>query len=82
MKYKLTPRKVEHEPIVPVRDGKTPTWVVSCLDCAFSHDAHGAEAQDAIDSIAPRHQAGHKLIARSINYDEGWPTSGHPLYHR
>lgn len=64
----------QHEPIVPVRDGHAPTFVVSCLDCGFSHDAHGPTAEDAVVAIQPTHQVGHRLIAMPQNY------STHPLY--
>lgn len=76
------------------REGVPPGWVVSCLDCPFSHDAHGLDANDAISTIAPSHQRGHRLHAQPIDYSEGWPrdgrplagvppsVGGHPLYHR
>lgn len=93
-KYPGRPRHVKHEPIVAAQKGQPPAWVVSCLDCQFSHDAHGLDGAEAISTIAPTHQRGHRLVAQSIDYGEGWsrdgrplagvPPSvgGHPLYHR
>lgn len=90
--YPGKPREHQQEPIVPAKDGQPPAWVVSCLDCGFAHDAHGLTAGDAVKAIAPNHQDGHRLIARSIDYTAGWErpgrpfagvaasTGGHPLY--
>lgn len=76
-------RQVQSGPIVPLKDGQPPAWVVACLDCGFSHDAHGRSADDAVKAVAPSHEPGHKLIARAINYESGWGEDGtkpHPLY--
>lgn len=64
----------EYAPIVPARQGHAPAFVVSCVDCGFSHDAHGDTAEDAISSVAPTHHAGHRLIAWTTDY------ATHPLY--
>ena len=70
----MTERQHHHEPITPKRAGAFPGFVVSCLDCAFSHDAHGLSAEDAVKALAPTHQAGHRLYAVPVDY------STHPLY--
>lgn len=67
-------RHVEHEPITPAKDHMPPNFVVACLDCGFSVDAHGLAADDAVLSVSPWHAAGHQLIARAVDYSE------HPLY--
>ncbi|MES2211513.1 MAG: hypothetical protein V4515_15215 [Chloroflexota bacterium] len=72
----MKPRQFTSEPIVPLKNGQPPQWVVACLDCGFAHDAHGRSAWDAIASVAPNHQADHKLIAREVNYT----AESHPLY--
>ena len=83
MSFAPKPRQIESAPIVPLRNGQPPAWVVSCLDCGFSHDAHGLSADDAVRAIAPTHQEGHKLIARAVDYTTGYGggrTRPHPLY--
>jgi len=51
--------------------------VVACVECTFSHDAHGIDADDAIKAVAPTHAEGkHKMVARAVDY------SAHPLYER
>ena len=69
------PSKHQSEPIVPAKEGRPPAFVVACLDCEFSHDAHGLTAEDAVKSIAPSHQTTHRLIARSVDYTTGWPEN-------
>ena len=79
----MTQHPQQHEPIVPMKDGKPPGFVVACLDCEFSHDAHGLTAEDAVKAIAPAHQTGHRLIARPVDYTTGWGPQGtapHPIY--
>lgn len=78
-------RELHQEPITPLDDGKAPTWVVACLDCEFSCDAHGISGDDAVVAIAERHQKGHRLIARQIDYSTGYGRNfdePHPLYHQ
>lgn len=67
-------RRGLHVPITPKVGGRVPAFVVACLDCPFCVDAHGQDAEEAVLSVAPSHQAGHRLIARDVNYAE------HPLY--
>ncbi len=78
------PRQGQHEPITPMRAGQPPTWVVACLDCGFSVDEYGQTAEDALQSVAPRHEASHALIARPVDYTTGYgehKDEPHPLYH-
>lgn len=91
--YLGRPRHGHHEPITPTKDGQAPAWVVACLDCDWAADAHGLTSEDAVKAMTSVHQAGHRLVARSIDYSEGWQrpgqplagippsTVGHPLYH-
>src|SRR5882672_8206067 len=68
---------ITHEPIVPAIDGQPPGFVVACLDCEFACDAHGLDAEDAVQSVVPTHASGqHRMIARPVSYAE------HPLYER
>ena len=67
-------RQGQYDPVTPSRGGIPPGWIVSCLDCQFSSDEHGETAEAAIQQVAPRHDATHKLIARSVDY------TLHPLY--
>lgn len=80
-KFKGAPRQHTHAPVVAPRDGEPPAFIVVCLagGCGFAHDAHGLTAEDAVKSIAPTHQSGHKLIARQIDYTKGWERPGRPL---
>ena len=76
-------REGQHEPIEPLREGQPPGWIVSCLDCSFSHDEHGLTASDAIMACAARHENGHKMIARAMDYTTGYGEhrdEPHPLY--
>ncbi len=74
-----TPRQHDAAPIVPLKDGSPPGWIVACLDCGFAHDAHGLSANDAVLSIAPSHEPDHRLVARPIDYTQGWERGGKPL---
>ena len=79
----MTGHPQQHDPVTPLENGQRPTWVVACLDCEFSHDAHGAAAEDAIQALAANHQPGHRLIARPVDYSTGWGPQGtapHPIY--
>jgi hypothetical protein len=67
-------REGQHGPVTPPKDGQPPGWIVMCLDCGFSVDAHGASAPDAIQSVGPRHERTHKLIATAADY------AAHPRY--
>jgi hypothetical protein len=81
--FAATPRQIQSAPIVPLKAGQPPAWVVMCLDCGWSHDAHGLGADDAVKALAPQHQEGHHLIARAIDYTTGWGperNQPHPLY--
>ena len=67
-------RQGQHEPIVPMRDGQAPGWVVRCRDCDFAHDAHGTTAAEAVNAVRPTHAPGHFLYAQMVTYTD------HPLY--
>lgn len=74
-------RRTLTEPITPVRDGRAPTWIVSCPVCGFRHDAHGASKADAIREV--KHEPSHPLDATPVDYATGWGQNGaesHPLY--
>jgi hypothetical protein len=73
------PRHGRHEPITPAQGGRPPAWVVACLDCPFACDAHGLNAEDAVKAIAPIHERTHRLIARAVDYTQGWSRPGQPL---
>lgn len=78
-------RQIRYDPITPMRDGQPPGFVVSCLECGFSVDAHGATASDAVQAVAPSHDSRHHLIAQPVNYQTGYgsaATDPHPLYRR
>ena len=77
------PRQIEPGPIVPLKDGQPPSWVVRCLDCSWAHDAHGRSAAEALAAIGLQHQPGHRLTAQEIDYGTGWGPAGdkpHPMY--
>ncbi len=67
-------RQGQYEPIVPLREGQAPAWIVSCRMCSFAHDAHGATEAEALQSIQPLHERDHTLVARSVDY------AAHPIY--
>lgn len=76
-------RHVTHQPLTPRRDGQPPRFVVSCLDCGFSRDAHGQDAGDAVLAVAPSHDRTHRLTAQPTDYTTGYGEQGtdpHPLY--
>lgn len=81
----MTPiaRHVGHEPIVAKRGTTPPEWVVSCLDCGFSVDAHGVDGEEAVRAVAPSHDRRHTLLAVAMDYTTGYGPEGtdpHPLY--
>lgn len=67
-------RQVHHTPIVPATEAGPPAFVVACLDCEWSQDAHGADAGDAVRAVAPSHDRNHHLVARAVDY------GSHALY--
>ena len=78
-------RQGQHEPIVPMKDGKPPAWVVRCLEagCGFAHDAHGATPEEAAASIRATHVPSHTLYVEPARYHEpvwGPIQTRHPLY--
>ena len=78
-------RESLHDPITPEKGGKPPGFIVACLDCEFSVDAHGLTAEDAVKAVAPRHEESHHLIARPVNYTTGYGADKkdpHPLYRK
>lgn len=78
-------RDILSEPITPTVAGKPPQFIVACLDCEFSVDAHGLSEEDAVKAVAPSHAAAHRLIARPVDYTVGYgpdKSQPHPLYGR
>ena len=78
-------REILSEPITPAVDGKPPAYIVACLECEFSVDAHALTAEDAVKAVAPSHAPTHHLIARAVDYTQGYgldKTAPHPLYGR
>ena len=81
----MKPREILSGPITPAVGGKPPAFVVTCLDCEFSVDAHGLSAEDAVKTVAPTHEPTHHLIAQPVDYTAGHgqdKTEPHPLYGR
>lgn len=78
-------REILSEPITPAVGGTPPAFVVACLKCEFSVDAHALSAEDAVKAVAPTHEPTHLLIARPVDYTTGYgtdKTAPHPLYGR
>lgn len=76
-------RQTVSGPIVPLKNGVPPNYIVGCKTCGASWDAHGRTAWDAIQSVMPNHQADHILSAREVNYSTGYGpsrTEPHPHY--
>lgn len=81
----MKPREILPEPITPAVGGKPPAFVVACLECGFSVDAHALTAEDAVKAVAPNHETTHHLIGRPVEYTTGYgldKTAPHPLYGR
>ena len=76
-------RQGQHEPLTPLKAGRPPDWHIRCSDCPFTTDAHGATDLEALKAIRARHQPGHRLSAKAVNYRTGYGPDGtqsHPLY--